>query len=429
MVPFLGAEEFENFVNEYTTRQQEAYAEAFRKFDVDDSEQISTEELQEVLRSLGFVVPPSLVAEIMEKVDYDGSGELSFDEFETLMKFLEESDGFPQAEQDEHQVVFKKFSREGKVDIQAFAAVLHWLGHPESIQDLQEIFQDADKDGGDSLDYNEFVLAMKAVRDLQMKRLNTVFEESDKDGNGTLNVNELENALKVLKYDCDSQVVAEVVAEVRDVRSQLRSSRVVDLTFEDVMDFLQRYRNREGLSLKELEDLAAAFRHYEYENSHAVQCRDTCKVLNIFGCELEPEEVERLAAKVDVDNSGHLSLSDMKKVLRMENEDSLKRFREAWISNNGGSNGEISNQEAMQLFSELQLESKGASSSFELGLLSAFRQGGGGYTLESFVRTCVKRKKTRQQETRSSAKQGQEHVNGRFSTVQTHSKLGKLRAN
>ena len=68
----------------------------------------------------------------------------------------------------------------------------------------------------------------------------------------------------------------------------------------------------------------------------------------------------------------------MKKVLRMENEekkrkqrsafkqcqlefkavqlqfnwsldcvqDSLKRFREAWISNNGGSNGEISNQEA-----------------------------------------------------------------------------------
>lgn len=101
MVPFVEAEDFEKFVNEYAEKQQEAYAEAFRKFDVDESDQISTQELQEVLRSLGFVVQPSLVSEIMEKVDYDGSGELSFDEFETLMKLLEDSDGFPQMEQDE----------------------------------------------------------------------------------------------------------------------------------------------------------------------------------------------------------------------------------------------------------------------------------------------------------------------------------------
>lgn len=61
----------------------------------------------QVLRSLGLVVSPSLVTEIMEKagsvhvrrvrqhavaavsgcdkVDYDGSGELSFDEFESYL--------------------------------------------------------------------------------------------------------------------------------------------------------------------------------------------------------------------------------------------------------------------------------------------------------------------------------------------------------
>ena len=399
MTPFLGADEFETFVNEYASRQQGLYEEAFRKFDVDESDQISTEELQEVLRSLGHVVPPSLVTEIMEKVDYDGSGELSFDEFETLMKFLEDSDGFPQVEQDEHQMVFKRFSRDGKLELEAFASVLHWLGYPQGLQDFEDIIENAERDGRNALDYNEFIVVMKAVREIQLKRLSKVFEESDKDGNGTLNVAELETALRALRHEFDQQVVSEVVREVNEVRSQLRSSRLVDFTFEDVLDFMQRYRNREGLSNNDLEELGAAFRRYEYENSQAVRCRDAHRVMNWFGCEMEAAEAERIAARVDVDNSGNLSLADMKKVLRMEHEDSLKRYAQTFSKQDTGS-GEINSQQAMKLFSELQLEAKDAANSFELGLLSAFRQGGGGYALDSFVRNCMKRKKSRIQEVR-----------------------------
>jgi len=433
MVPFVGAEDFEKFVNEYAEKQQEAYAEAFRKFDVDESDQISTQELQEVLRSLGLVVQPSLVSEIMEKVDYDGSGELSFDEFETLMKLLEDSDGFPQMEQDELKTVFRRFNSAsgGSLDVQGFAGVLNWLGHSVDFQDVQEIFDRADGGGPgqDKMDYNEFVLAMKAVRELQMKRLSEVFEECDKDGNGTLNINELESALKALKFESDPQVTLEVVSEVQEVRSQLRSNRViVDLTFEDVLDFVQRYRSREGLSQNELDELTSAFRRYEYENSHSVRCRDAHKVLNWFGLEVEPEEAEKYAAKVDVDSSGQLSLQDMKKVLRMEYEASMKRYSDAFAHQDTGS-GEINNQQATKLFIDLGLETRGSANSFELGLLSAFRQGGIGYTLESYVRNCVKRKKTRIQEIRqtgnfpeskvtklreifdaSSTKQGQEQV-------------------
>lgn len=429
MVPFVEAEDFEKFVNEYAEKQQEAYAEAFRKFDVDESDQISTQELQEVLRSLGFVVQPSLVSEIMEKVDYDGSGELSFDEFETLMKLLEDSDGFPQMEQDELKTVFRRFNSAGggSLDVQGFAGVLTWLGHSVDFQDVQEIFDRADCK--DKMDYNGFVLAMKAVRELQMKRLSEVFEECDKDHNGTLNINELESALKALKFESDPQVILEVVSEVQEVRSQLRSNRmIVDLTFEDVLDFVQRYRSREGLSQNELDELTSAFRRYEYENSRSVRWRDAYKVLNWFGLEVEAEEAEKYAAKVDVDNSGQLSLQDMKKVLRMEYEASLKRYSDAFADQDTGS-GEINNQQATELFIDLGLESRGFANSFELGLLSAFRQGGLGYTLESFVRNCVKRKKTRIQEIRqtgnfpeskvtklreifdaSSTKQGQEQV-------------------
>eukprot|EP00438_Fugacium_kawagutii_P035197 Skav204731 [mRNA] locus=scaffold1854:21922:39413:+ [translate_table: standard] len=89
----------------------------------------------------------------------------------------------------------------------------------------------------------------------------------------------------------------------------------------------------------------------------------------------------------------------MKKVLRMEHEASMQRYSEAFAKEDGGS-GEITNQEASRLFIELGLETRGAANSFELGLLSAFRQGGAGHTLEAFCRNCVKRKKTRIQEIR-----------------------------
>ena len=51
MVNFIGSEDFEKLVNEYDDRQRQGYLQAFRKFDVDQSDQISTEELQEALRS------------------------------------------------------------------------------------------------------------------------------------------------------------------------------------------------------------------------------------------------------------------------------------------------------------------------------------------------------------------------------------------
>ena len=45
MVSFIGPEDFEKLVHEYDERQREMYLEAFKKFDVDCSDQISTEEL------------------------------------------------------------------------------------------------------------------------------------------------------------------------------------------------------------------------------------------------------------------------------------------------------------------------------------------------------------------------------------------------
>ena len=67
-----------------------------------------------------LVVQPSLLLEIMRKVDYDDSGELSFDEFEQLMKLLSDSDGFPETEHQELKKAFERFDStgDGLLDLQ-----------------------------------------------------------------------------------------------------------------------------------------------------------------------------------------------------------------------------------------------------------------------------------------------------------------------
>merc|ERR1711865_193957 len=54
---------------------------AFSKYDSDNSGEISIEELNTLLRDLGRRFPPDKLHEAVAKLDKDGSGSLSFDEF------------------------------------------------------------------------------------------------------------------------------------------------------------------------------------------------------------------------------------------------------------------------------------------------------------------------------------------------------------
>ena len=349
----------------------------------------------QVLRSLGLVVQPSLLGEIMRKVDYDDSGELSFDEFEQLMKLLADSDGFPESEHEELKKAFKRFdgSGDGVLDLQEFLGTQGWLGYQLKMKDLEDIFHDADVDGRGTLEYAEFVQAMKAVREVEMKEIQQVFEDQDQDRNG-LSPSELEGALKVLNYDCDLQVVLEVAAQVSEAKG---GPKRLELSYEDALDFLHRYRTCEGLTQAEMQDLEQAFKRYESDGS--VRARDVQKVLSWFGHDLSPEEVDRFARKAQC-SEGHLTLQDVKKLLRMEREEATEHYQKVYRRDHGTQ--EISSQQAALLFAELQLEARSANN-FELGLASAFRKGGGGFSPESFVRTCLKRRKAKAQERRETA--------------------------
>eukprot|EP00944_MAST-04C_sp_MAST-4C-sp1_P000236 g236.t1 len=70
----------------FTDDEREAYKEAFSMFDADGSGTISTDELGAVFKKLGNEVSSKELKEMILEVDEDGSGEIDFGEFLTMME-------------------------------------------------------------------------------------------------------------------------------------------------------------------------------------------------------------------------------------------------------------------------------------------------------------------------------------------------------
>ena len=68
--------------------QMEEFRAAFAVFDGDDSGSIEAEELGAVLKALGVNPPQAQLDNMMLEADEDGSGEIDFDEFVTLVNKL-----------------------------------------------------------------------------------------------------------------------------------------------------------------------------------------------------------------------------------------------------------------------------------------------------------------------------------------------------
>lgn len=76
-----------------TDSQIKHFEETFARFDADGSGNISTKEVGDVLTSLGHAVSMDIVQILVDEIDADKSGEISFDEFCSLMSKMLGPDG------------------------------------------------------------------------------------------------------------------------------------------------------------------------------------------------------------------------------------------------------------------------------------------------------------------------------------------------
>merc|ERR1712153_98674 len=131
--------------------QMEEIREAFGLFDGDASGAIDVRELKAAMRALGFEVKNEELKKMVADVDGDGNGTIEFGEFLEMMtgKMGEK--------------VFKLFDDDNtnKISFRNPARVAEELGENIDDEELQDMINQADRDGDGEINIDEFYRIMK----------------------------------------------------------------------------------------------------------------------------------------------------------------------------------------------------------------------------------------------------------------------------
>ncbi|XP_048874826.1 centrin-3 isoform X2 [Brienomyrus brachyistius] len=143
---------------ELTEEQKQEIKEAFELFDTDKDKEIDYHELKVAMRALGFDVKKSDVLKILKDYDREGSGKITFDDFNEVVteKMLERDP------QEEIMKAFKLFDDDdsGKISLRNLRRVARELGENISDEELRAMIDEFDTDGDGEINQEEFISIM-----------------------------------------------------------------------------------------------------------------------------------------------------------------------------------------------------------------------------------------------------------------------------
>ncbi|XP_055994321.1 centrin-1 [Sorex fumeus] len=144
---------------ELTEEQKQEVREAFDLFDADGSGTIDVKELKVAMRALGFEPRKEEMKKMISEVDKEGTGKISFNDFLAVMTQK-------MAEKDTKEEILKAFrlfddDETGKISFRNLKRVANELGENLTDEELQEMIDEADRDGDGEVNEDEFLRIMK----------------------------------------------------------------------------------------------------------------------------------------------------------------------------------------------------------------------------------------------------------------------------
>jgi len=134
----------------------------FNLFDVKKQNFLSADDLDDILRAMGFRPSKEELQEILEEIDEDGSGEIEFGEFcQLCAKFLvEEPD--EETMKAELKEAFRVYDRDGAgfITTDQLREIIAELDPRLTKEDLDGIIEEIDEDGSGTMDFDEFCQMM-----------------------------------------------------------------------------------------------------------------------------------------------------------------------------------------------------------------------------------------------------------------------------
>ena len=131
------------------------YKKAFDIYDKDKDEKINLTELENIMKSIGQKPSESELQDMINEIDIDGEGVITFDGFISLMeKKLRDADT-----EEELIESFKVFDKNGNglISSENLRDVVVSLGMKFSQEEIEEMIREADNDGDGFINYEEFV--------------------------------------------------------------------------------------------------------------------------------------------------------------------------------------------------------------------------------------------------------------------------------
>ena len=148
-----------------TEEMIQEFRDAFTLFDKDGDGTITTQELAIVMRSLGQHPKEEELADMISEVDADGSGELDFSEFTTMM--LLKKDGYDR--EAEIKAYFQAFDADNSGSLEPgelktiFKDLEKTSRQTFSQEEIEKMITDVDVDGDGDVSIDEFVAAMNGM--------------------------------------------------------------------------------------------------------------------------------------------------------------------------------------------------------------------------------------------------------------------------
>uniref|UniRef100_A0A3Q2YL19 Centrin 4 n=1 Tax=Hippocampus comes TaxID=109280 RepID=A0A3Q2YL19_HIPCM len=144
---------------ELSEEQKQEIKEAFDLFDSDGTGKIDVKELKVAMRALGFEPKKEEIKKMIADIDKEGSGTIDYSDFLSMMTLK-------MGEKDSREEIMKAFRLfdddcTGKISFKNLKRVAKELGENLTDEELQEMIDEADRDGDGEVNEQEFLRIMK----------------------------------------------------------------------------------------------------------------------------------------------------------------------------------------------------------------------------------------------------------------------------
>jgi len=137
----------------------------FDLFDTKKQDFLSADDLDEILRAMGFRPSKEELMDILAEIDEDGSGEIEFGEFcQLCAKFLVEDPDIETMKR-ELKDAFRIYDKEGQgfITSDTLRGLIAELLAPLTDDELDGIIEELDEDGSGTMDFDEFCEMMMSA--------------------------------------------------------------------------------------------------------------------------------------------------------------------------------------------------------------------------------------------------------------------------